>query len=687
MNTKNIFRMLLMAVMLLTGASSVKAEDIWTGTSNSDIKIEKENFANITSNDKIVIEVTDLNIYYWQLGISVNGNTNSTASLINNWKGESYGYQTSSNNNLKDGNYLEFMLNNDGVDAIKANGLELKPTNVTITKISIVNGEGGGGQEPTPTVKKYKLTFYDNNALYSSEEVEPGTPIAAPVRDGYIYTFWGDHPDIMPESDVSVYGIFNPTYTLTLVFDEAQGTATATKTAEIVQNDQINVTVNPAEGYEVAAVTFADANGGTPNNWGSNPYTVQFGQSNITCTVTFRQAAAVAYNIWNGTVQGGSVTASPTTAEAGATVTLTLAPNGEYVLESLVVRDEANNHIEVSQDNTFTMPASNVWIDATFVDPASLLPKHTLTYTVGEETKTAEVAEGTDLESILPALDRTGYTGTWQGLPEDGKMPTEDLEVTAVYSINSYTLTYKINGEVYGTPQHVEYGKAIEPAIMPGVPEGYHFSGWQNEPETMPAEDVEVNGYYIFNASKLTIGVGATGINTFCTPNALRFEGNEAVKAYIATSKNSSEVRLTQVIGTVAPGTGLILRGSGNATAEVEVVESGDNYSNNLLVGVLSTPATINSASKYVLVLKDGMPKFADTAGTSATVPTGKAYLDAPGSMSRQLIVSFDDDVTAITAVSSQATSEAVVYDLQGRRVANPQKGLFIVNGKKVNFK
>ena len=36
---------------------------------------------------------------------------------------------------------------------------------------------------------------------------------------------------------------------------------------------------------------------------------------------------------------------------------------------------------------------------------------------------------------------------------------------------------------------------------------------------------------------------------------------------------------------------------------------------------------------------------------------------------------------------SADVAAPAVIYDLQGRRVANPTKGVFIVNGKKVVFK
>lgn len=45
------------------------------------------------------------------------------------------------------------------------------------------------------------------------------------------------------------------------------------------------------------------------------------------------------------------------------------------------------------------------------------------------------------------------------------------------------------------------------------------------------------------------------------------------------------------------------------------------------------------------------------------------------------------DEVTAIEDVELNVPQEAVVYDLQGRRVLNPTRGIYIVNGKKVFVK
>ena len=48
-------------------------------------------------------------------------------------------------------------------------------------------------------------------------------------------------------------------------------------------------------------------------------------------------------------------------------------------------------------------------------------------------------------------------------------------------------------------------------------------------------------------------------------------------------------------------------------------------------------------------------------------------------------VVDFDGETTALTLVNSEKrTVNSELYDLQGRMVSNPSKGLYIVNGKKV---
>ena len=83
--------------------------------------------------------------------------------------------------------------------------------------------------------------------------------------------------------------------------------------------------------------------------------------------------------------------------------------------------------------------------------------------------------------------ERTGYTFT--GWDVDFTDITCDLVVTAQYSINSYTITYKVNGAIYHVDTYA-YGESI---VLPDyTPAAAHdFSGWEGVPSTMPASDLE----------------------------------------------------------------------------------------------------------------------------------------------------------------------------------------------------
>lgn len=106
-------------------------------------------------------------------------------------------------------------------------------------------------------------------------------------------------------------------------------------------------------------------------------------------------------------------------------------------------------------------------------------------------------------------------------------------------------------------------------------------------------------------------------------------------------------------------------------------------YAKNILVGVTS-PTLIESTdgTKTNYILKDGA--FHPTSG--GTVKANKAYLQIPTSAAREMLtISFDDEeTTGVAEVRSQIEDvRGDVYDLSGRRVAHPTKGLYITNGKK----
>ena len=84
-------------------------------------------------------------------------------------------------------------------------------------------------------------------------------------------------------------------------------------------------------------------------------------------TVVYKGYVAPKYTITIGTTSNGTISSDCEEAEEGATVTLTATPNSGYEFGTWDVKDADNNAITVT-NNTFTMPASNVTVSATFVE-------------------------------------------------------------------------------------------------------------------------------------------------------------------------------------------------------------------------------------------------------------------------------------------------------------------------------
>ena len=73
-------------------------------------------------------------------------------------------------------------------------------------------------------------------------------------------------------------------------------------------------------------------------------------------------------------------------------------------------------------------------------------------------------------------------------------MPAEDVTISSTFSVNSYTITYIVDGETYATDS-IAYGSEIV-LREELTKEGHTFSGWSEAPKTMPAEDVIIIGNF-----------------------------------------------------------------------------------------------------------------------------------------------------------------------------------------------
>ena len=148
---------------------------------------------------------------------------------------------------------------------------------------------------------------------------------------------------------------------------------------------------------------------------------------------------------------------------------------------------------------------SNVTEDMTVTAQYST-NSYSITYTInGGEYTTQTYEFGAEVSAPEYTVPE-GHTFSGWNIPET--MPAENLVLDAVLTVNSYSITYTINGEEY-TAQTYEFGAAVS-APEYTVPEGHTFSGW-NIPETMPAEDLVIDATCTINVYEVTLIDGLNG--------------------------------------------------------------------------------------------------------------------------------------------------------------------------------
>ena len=174
------------------------------------------------------------------------------------------------------------------------------------------------------------------------------------------------------------------------------------------------------------------------------------------------------------------------------------------------------------------------------------------------------------------------------------------------------------------------------------------------------------------------------GLGTLVSDFALDFTNVAGLEAYIA-KENGNKIELEK-INKVPAGTGILLRSTNDgADYTVPKATSTDDVTGNIFVrgtgaAVESDPAA--GGHNYILSKKGDVYGFYLANGNK--VAKNRAYLHTSVAAAR-IDLNFDN-ATGINEVKSEKTVEGI-FDLQGRKVVTPSKGLYIVNGKKVVIK
>ena len=265
----------------------------------------------------------------------------------------------------------------------------------------------------------------------------------------------------------------------------------------------------------------------------------------------------------------------------------------------------------------------------------------------------------------------------------------------------SYTFTLR---EALDIPEYVKTSITLTKAFadqvaLEGLAEGEAINIDTELTVTLPGSSV-----YVFdgvdNNPQISIStvVSEQGIATFYANEAVNIPNN--VEAYVATKKPvltgegedaEGTISLQKIENGIIPAkTGVVLLAEEGTYTFTGAEDDGTPVEGNMLKGYaggaqyenVAIPA--DGATNYVLTVENDIAGFYKK-DSGFKVYNHKAYLQVPMSIeARSIVIRFDSETGIKELRSESGNANGATYDLSGRQVENPAKGVYIMNGKKV---
>ena len=417
-----------------------------------------------------------------------------------------------------------------------------------------------------------------NPASYTVESGE--IKLAAPSREGYTFQGWKSGTTTEMAPVVAVGSIGSRSYeavwqvnshTLKYVLDGKETTRTV--------NYGETVTVTPPDaktgytfsGWKLEGATAKNGQFTMPDNdvtitggYTANTYTVKFNANggseceDITVTYDGKYTDLPTTTRTGYTFDGWYDGSTKVTADTDVKTTADQTLTAKWTANTYTVKFDSDGgsackEITVTYDGKYpTLPAPTKegytfegWFDGetqvmsgtavTITEDQTLTARwgintYTITYQVdGETVKTESVTYGEDIPAYT--YTKTGYdVSAWSpAAPE--KMPARNLTFTAISKVHQHSLTYMLDGEMKSQAP-VNYGTAVAVQVDP-TKTGYTFSGWK----VSGAEPVD--GKFTMPDNDVTI-TGSFSANTYTvTFNANGGEGSMADQSFTYDEKQA----------------------------------------------------------------------------------------------------------------------------------------------------
>lgn len=413
-------------------------------------------------------------------------------------------------------------------------------------------------------------------------------------------------------------------------------------------------------------------------------YTLQVRQEPTIVVADDDVVYGTTFTVDDDVIEGGTITVTSSNTAVATVDGLTLTPVAAG--ETTVTVSTAANDTYIAGEETFVL---------TVTQPAGGTSAKSSAYTT---TFTAQGLTHADGEWDWTANnDATGYEAgrraQWSNSVSDFTLSHENSlavnKVTVVASTNGSDNSISVtvgstafkNGE--NTSLSMSSGDNNKSFEFSGSAEGnivvsFSHSGSNRKSIWVKSISVELAG------ATETVTLNASGYATFCSAYPLDFSSATGYTAWQITDITDGVITFEKLTGDIKGGQGFLLKGTANAVVSIPSEDSSTELGANLFCGTL-VPEYFEANAIYGL---SGDKFYQNNAGT---FKAGKAYL--PASSVGEVGVKgftfvFDDTATGVQTVETLTTEEVQqIFDLAGRRLPRIQRGLNIVNGKKVIMK
>lgn len=348
--------------------------------------------------------------------------------------------------------------------------------------------------------------------------------------------------NVYPTLQAAVENVKNNNETIKLAKDVDEATV-------VTVAKSIKFTVNTdGKKFDAAKNIVAGSNTTVKVTGESSPYTYEF-----TYTKPFSGGSSsgkTTYKVTTSAVNNGGVNASPSNAEKGATITITLSPDKGYKLDKLTVTDGSGKTVSTVKKSdtvyTFTMPASAVKVGVSYVK-ATETPS---------ETKFNDVSAN---DWFASAVDYVTGKGMMNGTADNTFSPkantTRGMVVTVLYRLENQPSTSAASFTDVASGAY--YANAVAWANANGIVSGYG-SGKFGPNDKVTREQLAAILYRYAQYKKYDVSVGED-------TNILSYDDAQSISSYAIPA-----IQWACGAGVVTGKSGSKLDPKGNATrAEV----------------------------------------------------------------------------------------------------------------------